>query len=235
MRYVGKSAIGKTKNKNEDRFLIKKIQSEILLLAIADGLGGQPAGDIAAQTAIDALDTWMPGSHDVTQDLANLILGADKRVTDLADSDPDLQYMGTTLTVALIVKNRLFWAHVGDVRLYHLKQGMLMKITTDQTMAQFLVEEGDITPAEALTHPMQNLLEQSLGCGNCEPATGSFDLSHKETILMCSDGLYSEVADDDIRQILDADNGIEAKIDLLLKAANDAGGKDNITAVALEF
>ncbi len=235
MEYFGNSSTGKIKRKNEDRFLIKKIRPDMILLAIADGLGGQPAGHIAAQTAIKAIEFFIPGSDDLGIKVADLILKADDSVKKLSESDPKLEYMGTTLTIALSDRDRIFWAHVGNTRIYHLKHNKLLQITTDQTMAQFLVEEGEITQEKALNHPMQNLLDQSLGCGDCEPETGSFEVASGEIVLLCSDGLFSEIKPDHLKNILGSKNKIKEKISLLINAANDAGGKDNITAVAIEY
>ena len=235
MEYFGNSSTGKIKRQNEDRFLIKNIRPDMILLAIADGLGGQPAGHIAAQTAIQAIENFIPGSDDPEKKVADLILKADDSVKKLSESDPKLEYMGTTLTIALSNKDRIFWAHVGDTRIYHLKHNKLLQITTDQTMAQFLVEESEITQEKALNHPMQNLLDQSLGCGYCEPETGSFKVAPGEIVLLCSDGLFSEINPDHMKNLLSSKNKIKEKINLLINAANDAGGKDNITAVAIEY
>ncbi len=233
--YAAESITGKHKKNNEDRYLIKPISPGVTLLAIADGLGGQPAGEVAAQTAIDALADFMPGSDTLDRDVMNLMFKADRRVTAFSESDSRLEYMGTTLTLALVSGNQVFWSHVGDTRIYHLSRGQLLEITTDQTMANFLVEEGELSLEASLQHPMQSLLEQSLGCGNCEPETGVFHVNHDDIVLLCSDGLYSEISTDDIKNILVMDIDIEEKAALLAKTANDAGGKDNITAVIFQI
>lgn len=167
--------------------------------------------------------------------MAGVVLKADESVTELSKTDPALEYMGTTLTIALFDKDTITWGHVGDARLYHLKEGRLSQMTTDQTMAQFLVEEGEITREEAVTHPMQHFLAQSLGGGGCEPETGSFKVGPGDIILLCSDGLYSEISEDQIVALLSSKNCVEEKVRLLVKAANDAGGHDNITVLCLEF
>jgi protein phosphatase len=234
MRYAGKSSPGKKRSRNEDRFLIKDLQPGCVLIALADGLGGQPAGDVAAQAAIDCLDAWEPPPDAGEEDLAAAILEADRRVTHLAGSDPSLEYMGTTLTLALANQRGLLWAHVGDARIYRLGRNGLEQVTTDQTMARFLVEEGEITDQEASAHPMRHLLEQSLGCGDCEPARGFLRLEPGETILICSDGLHSEIGHREIEAILALETVVGDKVDRLLAEADRAGGRDNITALVLE-
>jgi serine/threonine protein phosphatase PrpC len=231
MKFAGNSITGNIKKQNEDHILIKEIDNDIMLLAVADGLGGQPSGHVASEVAIEAIQNYSPSNEGFKKQAIDLIFKAEASVTMLSDIDPDLEYMGTTLTIALINKNKVFWAHVGDTRIYHLKGNTLKTITIDQTMAQFLVDEGDITQKEALNHPMQGLLEQSLGCGDCEPKAGSFNLSTNDILLLCSDGLYSEISSEQIKNILLSKKEVQEKIELLIKAANDAGGKDNISAI----
>jgi protein phosphatase len=231
--YAGLSSAGKRK-RNEDSFLIKALDPERVLLAVADGLGGQPSGHIASRTAIRAIEDLIPGTGETETEMAGVIMKAEASVTELAETDPALEYMGTTLTVALFDKDTITWGHVGDARIYHLKEGRFSQMTTDQTMAQFLVEEGEITREEAVTHPMQHFLAQSLGGGGCEPETGSFKVGPGDIVLLCSDGLYSEIDDDRIIALLSSKNSVEEKVRLLVKAADDAGGHDNITVLGLE-
>jgi len=235
MKVAGNSITGKKKKQNEDCILIKKISSDILLLAVADGLGGQPSGDIASKVAIEAIQNYNASNEDFKKQVTDLIFKAEASVTMLSIVDSDLEYMGTTLTLAILHKNKVFWAHVGDTRLYHFKDNTLRTITTDQTMAQFLVEEGEITQDEALNHPMQGLLEQSLGCGDCEPVSGSFELLTGDMVLLCSDGLYSEIDSKQIKNVLISKKNIKEKVEFLIKDANDAGGRDNISVIVLEY
>lgn len=232
--YAGLSSAGKRK-RNEDCFLIKALGPDRVLFAVADGLGGQPSGHIASLTAIRTIENLFPSAGLSETEMAGMVLKVDDAVKESAKTDPALEYMGTTLTVALFDKGRVIWAHVGDARLYHLRECRLSQITTDQTMAQFLVEEGEITRKEALTHPMQHFLAQSLGGGGCEPESGSFKILPGEIVLLCSDGLYSEISDERIIALLSSKTAIEEKVRLLVKAADDSGGLDNITGVCLEF
>ncbi len=235
MKFAGNSIRGKKKKKNEDSILVREINQDMLLMAVADGLGGQPSGHIASEVAIEAIQNYFPSNENFEKQACDLIFKAEASVTMLSGVDPDLEYMGTTLTLAILHKNKVFWAHVGDTRLYHHKDDRLISITTDQTMAQFLVEEGEITQKEAINHPMQGLLEQSLGCADCEPVTGFFELQSGDSVLLCSDGLYSEINSDQIKRILGSKRDVEEKVELLIKTANDAGGKDNISAIILEY
>ncbi len=235
MKFAGLSSKGKKRRNNEDRFLIKQISPEDVLLAVADGLGGQPAGHIAAQTAVRNIEGLLSDTKNPEKDLSNLLIKIDDVVARLSETDPELEYMGTTLTIAFTEKKMLYWAHIGDTRIYHLRNNELIQITIDQTMAQFLFEEGEITEEEALNHPMQNLLDQSIGSGACEPETGSFPISSGDIVLICSDGLYSEISSEHIKEVLISNRSIHGKINYLIKAANDAGGRDNITAVAMKY
>ncbi len=235
MKHAGLSSKGKKRTINEDRFFIKQIDFETVLMAVADGLGGQPSGHIAAQTAVDDIKAFKPGSDLAEKGLLTLLTAIDKHVERLSKSDPELAYMGTTLTLASVRDNVLFWAHVGDTRLYHLRNDTLVQRTTDQTMAQFLVDEGEITKEEALTHPMQNLLDQSIGSGDCEPETGSFPLTAGDMVLLCSDGLYSKLTAEEIKNQLVLSRSLQETIDLLIKSAVIAGAEDDITVVAMAY
>jgi protein phosphatase len=235
MKCAGASLKGKKRNHNQDRFLIKQAAPETVLLAVADGLGGQPSGHVASQTAVDGIRTFQPDDRLTEQGLSGLLTDLDRHVESLSKTDPELTYMGTTLTLAFVRDTTVYWAHAGDTRLYHLTSDILIQRTTDQTMAQFLVDEGDITKEEALVHPMQNLLDQSIGTGDCEPETGSFPLSPGDMVLLCSDGVYSKLTTKEIKMQLVSGRSLQEKVDLLIETARASGSEDDITAVVMAY
>jgi serine/threonine protein phosphatase PrpC len=236
MIFASKSITGRVKKRNEDRHFVRKLSPDTVLIALADGLGGQPAGDVAAQTAVDFVEKNIESlTHPGAADLYRLVLKADTKIARLAKTGTALEYMGTTLLVALCTPERVFWTHVGDSRLYLFRDRTLRQITKDQTMAQFLADEGEIEKKDLASHPMQGLLEQSLGNGDCEPVSGSFPVIPGDTVLVCTDGLYSEIEDQRIIDILARNTAVTHRIDELITAADDAGGKDNITAIALDI
>jgi len=222
---------------NEDRCLTKKIGDETWIMAVADGMGGHRSGEIAAdivKTTLNEID-FIPA--DKEKYLLFLMDEAHNRIKEFAKKNPASNGMGTTATMALIHAGEAWWAHVGDSRLYRIRNRILGQATCDQNMAWFLVEEGQITEEEALTHPLRNLLDQSLGQGEypCDPETGIFALAKGDQLTLMTDGIHGELTPKAISAILTEQTDIETKVKKLTQAALDAGGNDNITVVMAEI
>jgi len=227
--------IGRVRKVNEDRYLIKKLDDGTVLLAVADGLGGEAAGDYAAEivrSRLAGLNQVPRGEEE--QQLETLVKSADLAVYNEAGKDPDLEGMGTTLVCVLLRDGMVHWAHVGDSRLYVLRDRQLIRITEDQTFARFLVQEGEITPEQAPTHYSRHVLDQTVGCSICEPETGRLELKEEDLLILTTDGLHERIAADTMISILVAATDLETKAKSLVEAALDAGGKDNITIVIAE-
>ena len=227
--------IGWVRKANEDRYFIKKLNDGAILLAVADGLGGEPAGDFAAEIVRGRL----AGIHQITkgdeeQQMSALVREADLAVYNEAESDPDLVGMGTTLVCALLRDGFAHWVNVGDSRMYVLQDRQLIKITEDQTFARFLLEEGEITAEQAPTHYSRNVLDQTVGCGICEPETGRLEFNKGDLLILTTDGLHKKIAAETIISLLGAETDLETKAKSLVEAALDSGGKDNITLVIAE-
>lgn len=227
--------IGRVRKANEDRFLIKKLKDDSVLLAVADGVGGEIGGDYAAEIVRGKL----AGIEQVTQgaeqqELAALVQEVDLAVRSEADADPDLGGMGTTLICVLLRDGFAFWVHVGDSRLYVLQDKRLIQITEDQTFARFLLEEGEITAEQVATHYSRHVLDQCVGCGDCEPETGRLRLEDQDLLVLTSDGLHKSIAAETMASVLNNAPDLEFKAGSLVQAALDAGGKDNITIVIAE-
>jgi protein phosphatase len=235
LKTFGRSHIGRIRKKNEDRYLIKKTARGGLLLAVADGMGGETAGDRAAEMTREKFSVMKPESKNIERQLACLVTQADRNIWDHVADRCDLQSMGTTITGVLIHENTAHWVHVGDSRLYLLRNGKSGQITIDQNMAQFLVEEGEITEDEVRTHPSRNQLDQCVGCGTCEPETGHFEVKPGDQLILSTDGLHDEITGKCLSRLLAARIDIENKADLLIRAALEAGGRDNITVVIAEI
>ena len=169
------------------------------------------------------------------QTLSQLVKDADRAIRDEVKKNPALEGMGSTVTCALLGDGILHWVHVGDSRLFNKSDQELIQITKDQNMAQFLIEEGELTTNEACHHPAHNQLDQCVGCGDCKPVTGCLDIKVGDLILLTTDGLHGEVSLETISSILDHGTDIETKAKSLVKAALDSGGKDNITVVIAEI
>lgn len=237
MKTIGISHIGVKRKKNEDRYLINHMHDGSILLAVADGMGGEVAGDYAAEIAINKLASMQFGDVDVDKKrhLAFLVKQADRAINDEVENSSPLEGMGTTVTSVLIDNKTAHWVHVGDSRLYLLRNQGLIQLTKDENMAQFLLDEGEITEEEAHTHPMRNLLEQFVGSGECEPASGESEIMVGDSFILATDGLYVNIAADTILSILTQSADIETKAKFLVQRALDAGGKDNITVVIAEM
>jgi protein phosphatase len=224
--------IGCVRKANEDRYLIKRLNDGAILLAVADGLGGEAAGDYAAEI----VRARLAGIHQIPkgeeeQQLSALVKEADLAVYNEAETDPELKGMGTTLVCVLLRDGFIYWVHVGDSRLYILHDRQLIKITEDQTFARFLVEEGEITPEQVPTHYSRHVLDQTIGCEICEPETGQLEFKDDDLLILTTDGLHKKIPTKTMISLLRAGTSLEAKTKSLVKAALDAGGKDNITLV----
>jgi protein phosphatase len=226
---------GSVRKNNEDRYLVKEIPDNSVLLAVADGMGGEVAGDYAAELVMHKLNSMKRISEENERQLSQFVKDADRTIRDEVKKNPALEGMGSTVTCALLGDGILHWVHVGDSRLFNKSDQELIQITKDQNMAQFLIEEGVLTTNEACHHPAQNQLDQCVGCGDCKPVTGCQDIKVGDLILLTTDGLHGEVSLETISSILDHGTDIETKAKSLVKAALDSGGKDNITVVIAEI
>jgi len=230
--YIGISHIGLVNKINEDRYVIKKFEDSSVLLAVADGLGGEVSGGVAAEMIRETLEglKCLPGI-DAQQELDHLARSMDRSIHDKAEVDDNLEGMGSTLVCVLLRDRNAYWVHIGDSRLYILRKGFLTQVTVDQTLARFLLEEGEITPEQLPSHYSRHVMDQYVGCGYAEPETGCLEYFVGDILMLATDGLYRHLTDDSIHTILNRDTTPEIKSKALLKAALEAGGKDNITVI----
>ena len=228
--------IGRVRKVNEDRYLIKKLADRSMLLAVADGLGGDVASDYAAEITRGKLaGTEHIPKGDECKHLENLVKDIDHSICSEAEKNPDLEGMGSTLVGVLLRDGCACWVHVGDSRLYILRENRLIQITEDQTLARFLLEEGEITSEQALTHYSRHIMDQSLGDGFCEPETGVLEVQKDDLLILSTDGLHKEIPFTTMMSLLNAEADLETKAESLAQAALDSGGKDNITVLIAEL
>lgn len=220
---------------NEDRFLAKEYADGVALLAVADGLGGHEGGERAAQMAISTLENLDTHSPDIERDLVQLVRTANRDISEASARNPTLKKMGTTLTAALVRDGAALWVHVGDSRLYLFREGILLQITEDHTPLGILVRGGEITKEEARRHPLHNLLISCLGREKYEVDSGTLKLGTADLLLFTTDGLHDGIPEEKFISLLKANVSLEAKLDDLVEAALTAGGRDNITVVAVEI
>lgn len=232
---AGASDVGRVRRNNQDAFLMGES-----VFAVADGMGGHLAGEVASATALEpiqALDGRIfPDASHAVDAVVQAVVEANTRVSDKASSDTNYQGMGTTLTAAVFEGRRLHIAHVGDSRAYLLRDGTFSQITTDHTLVQHLIDEGQITSEEASTHPQRSIITRAIGVANeVEVDSLSLELEPGDVVLLCSDGLSGFVPDAEICKVLLSNRPLDDQVEQLLRRANDAGGADNITAVLLRY
>lgn len=207
------------------------------LLAIADGMGGQAAGEVASSEVISTLvqlDDDVPGS-DILTSLGSAVQRANDQLRVMVEEDPQLEGMGTTLTALLWTGQRLGLVHVGDSRAYLLRDGALTQITQDHTWVQRLVDEGRITEEEATTHPQRSLLMRALGSGDhVEPDLSIREVRAGDRYLICSDGLSGVVSHQTMEEALAGYQGPQETIQTLIELALRGGGPDNITCIVAD-
>lgn len=230
MRLVAAAAtdVGRVREGNEDSILH---DDRLGIFAVADGMGGHQAGEVASATAIEALRAAIAAGAPVTDAVAQ----ANTAVVDKARADSGMLGMGTTMTAAIEVVGGLRIGHVGDSRAYVLRDGILARVTDDHSLVEELVREGRITLEQAAVHPQRNVVTRALGIDeDVEVDDVALELTGGDRVLLCSDGLSGMLRDTDISTILRRDAEADACARALIDAANDAGGEDNISVVIID-
>ena len=231
MQIASASHTGNLRKRNEDRLFVSSLADGGLLLAVADGMGGAPQGEKAASIAVECLHEMQNLAAPPQQKLKALILKAHDAILRYGRSHSGNGGMGTTMTLCLVHNGVVNWAHVGDSRLYHYHNNKLHLLTTDHRFVESMVRDGDMTIDEAKCHPFRNMLDQSLGCPEINPDYGAMPLDQDDILLLCTDGLYDEVAFSTIEKILFGESDLQVKVNKLLQSALNCGGKDNITII----
>ena len=233
IRYGVRSDTGLVRDNNEDA-----VYAGARLLVVADGMGGHAAGEVASAAAVDAfrpLDTQIPAGQ-LLDALDHAFRKAGSALRDMADGDPALQGMGTTLTAIVVSGSQLGLVHIGDSRAYVLRDGELFQITQDHTMVQTLLDDGKITEDEVASHPQRSLILRALVT---DGRGGDADLQLREVhagdrYLLCSDGLHEVVGDDAIAAVLRAVTDPDDAARDLVALAIAGGGPDNVTCIVAD-
>jgi serine/threonine protein phosphatase PrpC len=222
---------GSVRTNNEDAYF-----AEPPLVAVADGVGGHNAGEVASAIAIDVLSEWMPTlERDGAEKLRDAASDAHRRIYARAQQERELHGMATTLTAAWIERGTCTIAHVGDSRAYLLRGGELRQLTEDHSWVAEMVRRGRITPEEAYEHPWRNLVVQALG-GQPDVAIEmlSVELRVGDRLVLASDGLSDMLRPEELTQILGEHDDAEVACRTLVARAKNAGGADNITVVLVD-
>jgi protein phosphatase len=228
-RAAGRTHVGHWRERNEDALVIDPLAG---LCAVADGMGGAPAGDLASRLAIEALRTSLP-TDAAERDLRAGFVAANRALLDAVAAQPSLAGMGTTLSAVLLRSDGVIWAHVGDSRIYRLTSGRCQQLSADETLGMELVRSGRFDEATARRRREWHVLRQVIGTeGGISPQSGRLTVAPGETVLLCSDGLSGMLTDDDIAKIpSDCLDDPSLACARLVGSALAAGGEDNITVV----
>ena len=236
--------VGRKRENNEDTFTADPVLG---LYAVADGMGGHAGGEVASQMAIDLLRRALLEAPDAAflqfptvanrrrllDWLAQTIQKINAAMQARSQEDSALTGMGCTLDVVLIRGAGVFTAHVGDSRIYLLRAGGLYQLTEDHSFGQLLLTTGGLTPEQVAKHPQRNVLTRALGpFPSVQIDTAYFEIDAGDVFLLCSDGLYNEVPDPQLKELLT--HGPDKAVPELIQTALDAGGRDNVTAVMIQ-
>ena len=242
--FYGITDKGKRREKNEDTFFAREIINKRFLVAcVIDGVGGYKGGDIAAAIARSVIMKNLERlSENVIETLRQAIVAANSKINHERNTASKNEQMACVLTCAVVdIKNNKCWyAHVGDTRIYLLRDYSLVKISKDHSAVGFLEESGRLSEEEAMRHPRRNEIYKALGFEEdiSTPAdfieTGESPFLSGDLLLLCSDGLTDMISSGTIMSVLTTKKSLAAKARALVDAANDAGGNDNITAVLVE-
>jgi PPM family protein phosphatase len=222
-----KTDTGRQRRDNEDSALARAP-----VFVVADGMGGAQAGEVASRIAIEAFERGLPDSGTPEQRLATRVREANHQIYERSRADRGRAGMGTTLTAAYLDQSHVAVAHVGDSRAYLYRDGTLQRLTQDHSLVDELVRRGKLTEEQAAEHPQRSIITRALGPEpEVEVDTWSYPARAGDVVLLCSDGLTSMVSEERIAEILAAHHDLGAAADELIREANEAGGRDNITVV----
>ncbi len=229
-QYAGTDT-GRQRRANEDSLLARSP-----LFVVADGMGGAQAGEVASRIAIESFQPGLQDASEPEQALASLALAANARIHELSHSNAEHAGMGTTLTAVYVGEEEVAIAHVGDSRAYCLRDGQLLRLTDDHSLVDELMRQGRLTPEEAVEHPQRSVITRALGPeGMVEVDTRSFRGRAADVYLLCSDGLTTMISEERIAAVLLAHPQLRDAGEALIAAANQAGGRDNITVLLIRL
>lgn len=240
----GASDIGRVRSLNEDSFCIYGFEQKSLpgFCVLSDGMGGHNAGEVASQKTVQFVaETLMeviaePTAAMLPGKIGSAVRFANEKIYQMADANQNQKGMGATLVAAVIQQEEAYIANVGDSRAYAFRNHELLQITKDHSVVEEMVANGCITRDEARIHPQRNIITRAIGTDPVtEPDIFEFDYLPGDCLLLCSDGLSGMVEDDEILAVMEQNMDAEHTVQTLIAAANDHGGRDNITVICIRF
>lgn len=230
---------GKVRTHNEDNVTIISNKNNEFILAVADGMGGHKAGEVASSIAIEHITEsfeekeTLGKKEDAIDWLRVIVKEINDKIFLYTASHPESKGMGTTLVIALKTNDYILYGNIGDSSGYAIKNQKIYKITKDHTLVNLLVSTGELTPEQAKFHPRKNLLTRALGA-NDPIEIDIFDVDNTvDGLFLCSDGLTNMVADEQIEKVINSKSSIEEQVEKLIKKSNIRGGTDNISIAYL--
>ncbi|MDU2066296.1 MAG: Stp1/IreP family PP2C-type Ser/Thr phosphatase [Sporomusaceae bacterium] len=226
-----KTDIGLVREVNEDHYAFEPPE----LLVVADGMGGHVAGEIASQLAISTIVEYLRqpfAANKTQQELEKALHLANEKIYERSQQGRQYLGMGTTVTACYILGQKIYWAHVGDSRMYLMQQGLLRQVTEDHSLVGELLRQGSITKAEADVHPQRNILTRAVGTSSkILVDSGCAQWEPSDYLLLCTDGLTGLVSETAIAQMISTESISQNTVDSLVQAALTAGGYDNVTVI----
>lgn len=240
MKTVGNSDVGKIRQNNEDAFRFGTLEDGVTWVVVCDGMGGASGGQIASGLAADMVGKKIEKCYNKSMSessIENMLLSAittaNVTVYDRAIADEFLNGMGTTIVAAVIKNGVACIAHVGDSRAYIINADGITRLTKDHSLVQEMLDKGQITKEEFDNHPIKNIITRALGVAeNVDIEFDTVEIEPHDVLILCTDGLSSMVSSKDILDIY-SKTGFESFVSRLIEKANEEGGKDNITVVAV--
>ncbi|TWH49086.1 Stp1/IreP family PP2C-type Ser/Thr phosphatase [Sporomusa sp. KB1] len=235
MLAFAQSDIGMVRKTNEDSYVFLPPH----LFVVADGMGGHVAGEIASNLGANTIQEYIEKNSppvDWEQSLQAAIVQANTRIYQMSQAKSECQGMGTTVTAAYLDNEEIYWGHVGDSRLYLIRENKLHQITNDHSLVWELMQNGSITSEEAQTHPHRNILTRAVGTSDTLAVdSGKFLWQPGDNLLLCTDGLTNMLSEETILNICLQPSSPQTIVNTLVAQARQAGGYDNITAILLQY
>ena len=237
MRIGAVTDVGKQRRLNEDSYFVYRNEN-LLGGMVADGMGGHNAGEVASAMATQIIKEYIINSFNPDMDCMEVgemvrraFLKANDKIYEYSKTDSELDGMGTTSTLAIIYRDKIISAHVGDSRAYLIDGGEIRQITKDHSYVQELLSRGEITKEFANRHPAKNYITRAVGADDILKVDINISDYHGETVLLCSDGLTNMLSDEQISEIIGENENLQQGAEALVRLANKKGGLDNITVV----
>lgn len=246
MRSAGKTDIGLVRKVNEDSFLCEKLEGieDTYLYIVADGMGGHNAGEVASSMAVreiafhikDNIEILKHEGREILELIRNSMLYANDKVYKTSIVKSNCLGMGTTLSMVVIKDGITYIGHVGDSRIYLIRDNQIVKLTEDHSLVAELIKAGSIKPEEANSHPQKNVITRALGTEyNLDPDVCQESIQSGDIILICTDGLSNAVDEEDMVYTLANNSDLDEACRLLIDKAKENGGFDNITVVVIQM